>query len=100
MGRPKKTETIQDPEILAPQIEEKNNPAPQIEEDATAVEQSEPQLPASVMKLMRLYPSYEEMWITPKGFVHPVGAPSISQKAPLFIKTNISTNKQWLRIPI
>ncbi len=86
MGRPKKTETIQDPEILAPQIEEKNNPAPQIEEDATAVEQSEPQLPASVMKLMRLYPSYEEMWITPKGFVHPVGAPKYLTKGATLYK--------------
>jgi hypothetical protein len=32
-------------------------------------------LPANVVDLMRLYPQYEEMWITSKGFVHPVGSP-------------------------
>ena len=29
-----------------------------------------------VDKLMRLYPQYEELWITPHGFVHPSGAPN------------------------
>lgn len=26
------------------------------------------------LELMRLYPQYEEIWITPDGFVHPKGA--------------------------
>ncbi len=33
------------------------------------------EIPHYADKLMRLYPQYEELWITPHGFVHPAGAP-------------------------
>ena len=33
------------------------------------------EIPHYVDKLMRLYPQYEELWITQHGFVHPAGAP-------------------------
>lgn len=35
----------------------------------------EEELPAKVDELLKLYPQYEEIWITIEGFVHPVGVP-------------------------
>lgn len=87
MGRPKKTEA---PEVEASEVNElpAEQPAPEIEEQSEVKEPAEPvkelhedeaksqeNLPANVIAAMRLYPQYEEMWITPRGFVHPVGVP-------------------------
>lgn len=33
------------------------------------------EIPPRVTELMRLYPHYEEFWVTSRGFVHPVGTP-------------------------
>lgn len=33
------------------------------------------EIPSRVTELMRLYPHYEEFWVTSRGFVHPVGTP-------------------------
>lgn len=48
------------------------------------VNDSEPS--AKVLELMRLYPNYEELWITPKGFVHPKGAPAYCTKGATLYK--------------
>lgn len=43
-------------------------------------------------ELMRMYPQYERLWITSKGFVHPEGVPSsLVKDAKLY--TNIFFNK-------
>jgi hypothetical protein len=39
-----------------------------------------PQSSAMVDKLMRLYPQYKKIWITPNGFVHPEGVPDYLTK--------------------
>lgn len=44
------------------------------------------ELPANVIEKMRLYPQYEEIWITPKGFVHPVGVPEYLLKGATLYK--------------
>lgn len=65
MGRTKKTESAE--------IEEQSS----IEslELETPVQRLEKEVPANVLELMRLYPQYEKIWVTPKGFVHPEKAP-------------------------
>lgn len=87
MGRPKKTEA---PEVdasevkelpaeqSAPETEEQSEvkePVKPVEEPHEAEVKSQENLPANIIAAMRLYPQYEEMWITPRGFVHPVGVP-------------------------
>lgn len=37
----------------------------------TPVEKKTEVIPENVDKLMKLYPQYEEIYITPEGFVHP-----------------------------
>lgn len=50
------------------------------------------QIPENVQKMMKLYPQYEKIWVTPEGFVHPVTAPSyITKNATLY--DNIFYNK-------
>lgn len=39
-----------------------------------------PENPSLVDKLMRLYPQYKKIWITPNGFVHPEGVPEYLTK--------------------
>ena len=65
MGRTKKTESAE--------IEEQSS----IEslEPETPIQRLEKEEPANVLELMRLYPQYEKIWVTPKGFVHPEKAP-------------------------
>ena len=98
MGRPKKTDKPETPnvegeEILdeqtAPEVEEFPNEeetpeveefpneeeTPEVEEQPIKESKSEENLPANVVEKMRLYPQYEELWITPRGFVHPIGVP-------------------------
>lgn len=80
MGRPKKTETNEavNPEVDEAPIEQTNPEAETSDESPEqSVEEIKPQaeLPANVVELMRLYPQYEEIWITARGFVHPIGAP-------------------------
>jgi thymidine kinase len=36
--------------------------------------------PSLVDKLMRLYPQYKKIWVTPNGFVHPEGVPEYLTK--------------------
>lgn len=37
-------------------------------------------------ELMRLYPQYEKIWITPRGFVHPEGTPEYLLKGAKLFK--------------
>lgn len=39
-----------------------------------------------VLELMKLYPHYEELWITPSGFVHPKNAPKYCTKGATLFK--------------
>ncbi len=90
MGRPKKTDIA---EVVNPEVEEvldeqtnpevegnskiTEEPLKETEQKEESVKETETkkELPANVIEKMRLYPQYEELWITPHGFVHPVGVP-------------------------
>lgn len=43
-------------------------------------------IPPHVVKLMRLYSHYKEIWVTPRGFVHPVGVPKYLLKDAVLYK--------------
>ena len=104
MGRPKKTEA---PEVDASEVNEQpaEHPAPEIEgqpeagKSVEAIEEplkseakSQENLPANVIAAMRLYPQYEEIWITPRGFVHPVGVPQYLLKGAKLYKNKFYNN--------
>ena len=59
------------------------------EESADTVEP----IPPFVENLMRLYPQYESIWVTPKGFVHPEGAPQYLVKDAKLYKNKYYNNK-------
>lgn len=74
MARPKKNEEAnveQAVQIIADVVE--------TEAKAQSSEKTEPEKStepsAKVLNLMRLNPQYEEIWVTPHGFVHPKNAP-------------------------
>lgn len=45
------------------------------ETEAAVQKESVKAVPENVEKLMRLYPQYDEIYVTPNGFVHPKNAP-------------------------
>ena len=121
MGRNKKTETAKSEAAVVTdvQIEEgvtasepivgqKAQPLNEIEEidDVPKVEKTEMAVKKPTVKepveeisardeeLMRLYPQYEKIWITPKGFVHPVGAPQYLLKGAKLFKNKFFNNKK------
>ena len=47
---------------------------------------------AQEKELMRLYPQYEKMWITPNGFVHPEDAPEYMRRGAKLLN-NVFYNK-------
>ena len=74
MGRPKKTDKPETPNVEGEEILDEQT-APEVEEQPIKESRPEENLPANVVEKMRLYPQYEELWITPRGFVHPIGVP-------------------------
>lgn len=72
MARPKKNDTVKAEESVADiQPVDETNPVEEVPEKDEPTDKVSPR----DEELMRLYPQYEEIWITPEGFVHPVGAP-------------------------
>lgn len=75
MGRPSKKaeQSIKETEAIVP--EETVSESINEKQKAPEKEAKKEEIPADVENLMRLYPQYENIWITPKGFVHPEGVP-------------------------
>lgn len=95
MGRPKKTdatnvETPEVEEILDDAVPSEVETEGFTEDEEAPVQNDEPKedIPANVIAQMRLYPQYEEMWITPRGFVHPAGVPEYLIKGAKLYKNN------------
>lgn len=78
MGRPRKSEKpqVEEEKIIVEQQPETEEPG-EIEEAKTTPKKDvkADEVSPRDMELMRLYPQYEKIWITPDGFVHPYGAP-------------------------
>lgn len=118
MGKSKKTETAkaEDAVVLDVQVgeevvpseptpEQETQPSNEIEEapetkkptkTKKASTESEPveEISSRDAELMRLYPQYEKIWITPKGFVHPEGAPQYLLKGAKLLKNKFFNNKK------
>lgn len=66
-----------------PAAEEKEQIAKEVVKEVSEATENAPEadipaaeeIPAKVLELMRLYPQYEKIWITPNGFVRPEGTP-------------------------
>lgn len=84
MARPKKT----DIEKTAAEV------ASELKVEVKTPAQEEAASDGEYAELMRLYPQYERFWVTPKGFVHPYGAPSYLLKGAKLIKNEYFKNKQ------
>lgn len=99
MGRTKKSETtkVEEPVVEVEAEEATVNSESQPKTENTKVEDIEEaavpptkgdetdEISPRDAELMRLYPQYEEIWITPDGFVHPKGAsPFLLKGAKLF----------------
>lgn len=88
MARPKKTEEV----ILETQQEEIATSVTVEETKPEATEKtSEPT--SRELELMRLYPQYDELWITPRGFVHHKSAPKYLTKGAKLFKNKFYKNK-------
>lgn len=121
MGRNKKTETAKSEETVVVDVqvdegatalesvaEQEAQPSNEIEEieEAPKAEKSEKTVKAPTVKepveeisprdleLVRLYPQYEKIWITPQGFVHPEGAPQYLLKGAKLLKNKFFNNKK------
>lgn len=117
MGRSKKTETAKAEEAVVADVqasEEANSsePTPAAEAQPNEIEEveeapetakeeksaakSEPaeEISTRDAELMRLYPQYEKIWITPKGSVHPEGTPEYLLKGAKLFKNKFFNNKK------
>ena len=120
MPKSKKTETAKaEEEVMVdvqvgeeatpsePTSEQETQPTNEIEEIEEAPETKKPsktkktsteskpieEISSRDAELMRLYPQYEKIWITPKGFVHPEGAPQYLLKGAKLLKNKFFNNK-------
>lgn len=77
---------------------ETNEQTPSVTEEATkeplAEEPKQENTPSEqILRIMKLYPQYEEMWITPNGFVHPKNAPKYCTKGATLYKNKFYKTK-------
>lgn len=63
-GRTKKSENVEEPLTEVIESEETTNVNTKVEEE----------IPAYADAAMKLYPQYQELWVSPKGHVHPKAA--------------------------
>lgn len=85
MGRPRKTEAtktlisdvkeVLNTEEILEEASFESEESLAIEEETAKEIETPDEISEKIVAIMRLYPQYEEMWITPRGFVHPVGTP-------------------------
>lgn len=54
--------------------------------DVKSEEKAEVKVPENVEELMRLYPQYEQFYVTPKGYLRPVGTPEYLLKGAVLYK--------------
>lgn len=75
MGRPKKCDAQASKPEETEIVVEATAPIETSDAQASKPEEHIEKVSPHIEELMRLYSQYEEIWITPKGFVHPAGTP-------------------------
>ena len=85
-----KNPEVKNPELENPELEKETTEVeiPELEKETTEVE-----IPEHVEKLMKLYPQYEQLYVTPNGFVHPVGSPKYLVANATLYKNKFYNNK-------
>lgn len=86
-----KKETEKAPEVVEKTQTEKEAETEAKEEKAPKESKAETKaketaIPADVEKLMKLYPQYDEFYVTPQGFVHPKDAAEYQRKGAVLYK--------------
>lgn len=86
-----KKETEKAPEVVEKTHTEKEAETEAKEEKAPKESKAETKaketaIPANVEKLMKLYPQYDEFYVTPQGFVHPKDAAEYQRKGAVLYK--------------
>lgn len=76
------------PQVKNPQVKNPEVKNPEVEKETLEVE-----IPEHVEKLMKLYPQYEQLYVTPNGFVHPVGSPKYLVANATLYKNKFYNNK-------
>jgi hypothetical protein len=97
-NKTKDTPEVKNPEAKNPELEnpELENPEaknPELENPELEKETPEVEIPEHVEKLMKLYPQYEQLYVTPNGFVHPVGSPKYLVANATLYKNKFYNNK-------
>ena len=97
-NKTKDTPEVKNPEAKNPELEnpELENPEaknPELENPELEKETREVEIPEHVEKLMKLYPQYEQLYVTPNGFVHPVGSPKYLVANATLYKNKFYNNK-------
>ncbi len=86
-----KTTTVVQEEQAAENVQEKQvvqdgNTSEQMPGTSSDNAEDKEEIPPHVVKLMQLYSHYKEIWVTSRGFVHPVGAPKYLLKDAVLYK--------------
>lgn len=79
-------QVTQSPETQNPENEEKVNEGQEVQTETVSKQTSGKDPSPRVLEIMRLYPHYEELWITPNGFVHSKNAPAYCIKGATLYK--------------
>ena len=84
---------VENPEVKNPKVENPEVKNPKVENPELEKETLEVEIPEHVEKLMKLYPQYEQLYVTPNGFVHPVGSPKYLVANATLYKNKFYNNK-------
>ena len=71
---------------VAPEVDETEVVETQQEEVKEKKSSKEKEIPTNILALMKLYSHYEELYVTPNGFVHPAGVPEYLRKGATLYK--------------
>lgn len=83
-----KKESVKVVEQAEMKLESVEEPVQEIVDDVPEIEcgKKSDDTPENIQALMKLYPNYEEFYVTPKGFVHPAGVPEYLRKGATLYK--------------
>jgi hypothetical protein len=87
-GQVENTETVENQEQNTDQPEEQEQPKPEAkaEQKSSGKAPKKGEITPEIDAILKLYPQYEKVYITPQGFVHPENAPEyITKGATLYV---------------
>lgn len=79
-----KEQTVED--VQEKKVVQEGNTSEQMPGASSDNAEDKEEIPPHVVKLMQLYSHYKEIWVTSRGFVHPVGVPKYLLKDAVLYK--------------